>query len=257
MNYLRRCNFFNEYIKNYPLSIDDLNLFYEFLSKRDYFKANQTIPYFFRENRAKIVEEWFYFLQEKRPDQKSSGSSTYGSTVYRATFGDTYTLEQLASNPLYFSAGSNGSGLYAAVDDNFGKSYIKGHLHKQFKAFDNNQGNVLKIDVKDDAKIMSKIDIHRAKNRFIEEISQMNIDADLKNAFIEFIDSDVSISAILLGADMMYLPNGHVVILNKNSLLFPQTPEGFENHTLRVDLEKFRAKNLDEIQKVDDFMQPQ
>lgn len=255
MNYFRCCDDYQDAIEKYSITNNDLELFCEFLSQNDYFNKNQSTEYFFNKNREEVVEKWFEFLQEKRPRQAIP--KKYGNSIYRATFGEEYTLEQLASAPLYFSPGANGSGLYAVVNDRFGTSYIKSHLRKQFHAFDNKKGNILKIDVKEDAKVMSKIDIHLARNRFSEEISQMSINADVKKCLIDFLNSDTSIAALLLGADMMYLPNGHVIVLNRDSLMFPETQEEREKYTLRVDLEKFRAKDEKEVQKVDDFLQPE
>lgn len=257
MNYFRCCDGYTDYIDNYSLSQQDIELMSEFLKEYKRFYGINNDGYFYSNNRANVVEAWSYFLEEKRPKTKPKTPPTYGSTIYRATFGEKYTLEQLINNPLYFSPGVNGSGMYAAIDDRYGSNYIKKHLQKQFTAFDNKIGNILKIDVRDDAKVMSKIDIHRAKIRFIEEISQKNMDENMKHTLSAFIDSDPSITGLLLGADMMYLPNGHVIVLNKDSLMFPETQEDIENHTLQVNLEKFRAKDEKEVQKVDEFLQPE
>lgn len=255
MNYFRCCDSYSEEIEKYSITDKDLELFCEFLSQNDYFNKNQSTEYFFNNSREEVVEKWFYFLQIKIPKQEIP--KKYGSSIYRATFGAAYTLEQLKNTPLYFSPGANGSGMYAVVNDRFGTSYIKSHLRKQFQAFDNKKGNILRIDVKEGSKVMSKIDIHQARDRFAREISQMSIDTAIKKCLIDFLNSDTSITALLLGADMMYLPNGHVIVLNKDSLMFPETQEGFEKYTLRVDLEKFRAKDECEVQRVDEFLQPE
>lgn len=255
MNYFRCCDNYSEEIEKYSITDRDLELFCEFLSQNDYFNKNQSTEYFFNNNREEVVEKWFKFLHVKMPRQEIP--ETYGSSIYRATFGATYTLEQLASTSLHFSPGANGSGLYAVVNDRFGTSYIKNHLRKQFQAFDNKKGNILKIDVKEGAKVMSKIDIHLARDRFAREISQMSINADIKKCIIDFLNSDSSITALLLGADMMYLPNGHVIVLNRDSLIFSKTQEKCEKYTLRVDLEKFRAMDKGEVQHVDEFLQPE
>lgn len=256
MNYFRCCDDYKDAIDKYSITDRDLELFCEFLSQNDYFNKNQSTEYFFNKNREEVVKKWFEFLQVKKPRQEIP--ETYGNSIYRATFGAAYTLEQLANaKSLHFSPGANGSGLYAVVNDRFGTSYIKSHLRKQFQAFDNKKGNILKIDVKEGARVMSKIDIHLARDRFAREISQMSIDTDIKKCLIDFLNSDTSITALLLGADMMYLPNGHVIVLNMDSLMFPETQEEREKYTLRVDLEKFRVKDEREVQRVDEFLQPE
>lgn len=255
MNYFRTCNLASAFIDNYSISEIDLNLFYRFLNQNDYFDKFYNDHHFFDKYKSEIVEEWFYFLQKSQSKQNPSETKTYGNTVYRATFGSDYTLEQLATSPLHYSAGSNGTGLYAATNDPFGKGYIKNHLSKQFKAFDQKIGNVLKINLAEDAKVMSKIDIHRARDRFLQEINHLDIHEDLKTTFCALLTSDISISAMLLGADVMYMPNGHVVVLNKDALLLPETQEDFDKSTLKVNLEKFRDKDMEEVLKVDSFLQ--
>lgn len=257
MNYFKTCSLSKEIIDNYHISNADLNSFYEFLNQHDYFNKICNDHLFFLNNRPEIVEEWFYFLQQHKPNQNETKEKTYGNTIFRATFGDTYNLQQIANTPLYYSKGSNGTGLYAATDDIFGKSYIKTHLLKRFRDFDQKTGNIIKIGIDENATVMSKIDIHKAQKRFVEEISQMNINGDSKNIFKMFLSSDVSLSAILLGADIMFMPNGHVIILNKDALIFPKEKEDFQNCTLKIDLEKFRAKDKDEVQRVDEFLQPE
>ncbi len=254
MNFFRTCEINNQIINDYSISNEDLTLFYDFMSLEPIFNiyfngSAETI----KENTPYIVSKWFQFLQQRKTSAVSR-DEIYGGTIYRATFGSEYTLEQLAKNPIYYSKGSNGSGLYAVADTSFGKSYLKNHLTKQIHPFDDKVGNILKIDVNDNALVMSKIHLMYARERFIEEIKMANIPEIQKKAFVCLLKTDISITALLIGADMMFMPNGHVVVLNKKSLILPHSAEGFKGQTLQVDLEKFRARDEQEHLKVNTFL---
>ena len=254
MNFFRTCEINNSIINEHSISNEDLELFYDFMSLEPIFKiytsgSVETI----KENTPYIVGTWFKFLQQRKPSAVSR-DEIFGGTIYRATFGSDYTLEQLAKNPIYYSKGSNGSGLYAVADTSFGKSYLKNHLTKQIYPFDDKVGNILKIDVNDNSTVMSKIHLMYARERFIEEIKMANIPEIQKQAFIYLLKTDISITALLVGADMMFMPNGHVVVLNKKSLILPRSAEGFKNQTLQVNLEKFRARDTQEHLKVNTFL---
>lgn len=255
MNYFKTDNATLEYIKNLSLSENDLNLVFDFLENQEYFDKFFKNSNFFLSNRTKLVEDWFYFLQNKLHSQTIKNQKAYSGTIYRATFGEPYTLEQLAASPLHYSAGSNGTGLYAVTDDVQGKHYIKMHLMKKFSKFDQKTGNIIRINLADNAVVMNKTDVFITQRRFINEILEQNIQSELKSALIAFISSDVSIPALLLGADVMYIPNGHVVVLNKNALAFPQNKANFENCTLKINLEKYRNHDKHEQQKADEFLQ--
>ncbi len=260
MNYFRTCDANRQIIKAHSISTEDLELFRAFLSTDQiyniYFNTSKET---FEQNIPLIVSQWFKFLQQhkKVPVSVHLESDTFETPIFRATFGCDYTLEQIAKNPLYYSKGSNGTGLYAVDDTHFGLNYLKHHLLKRFSAFDDKVGNILKIGVSEDATVMSKSDIMLATKRFIEEIRAMNISPEYKHAFIRLLTTDVSISALLLGADMMFMVNGHVVVLNKKALILPKTATGFERQTLQVDLERFRSQDALEQEKVNAFLQPQ
>lgn len=255
MNYSKLQNQSVDYIKHRPLSEDDLNLIFDFLENQEYFDKYFRDGNFFLKNRTQIVEDWFYFLQNKVPAQITERQNAYSGTIYRATFGEAYTLEQLAASPLHYSAGSNGTGLYAVTNDGQGKHYIKMHLLKKFSKFDQKTGNIIKVKLAENATVLDKTNIFMAQRHFVENILNLDIQSELKSALISFLSSDVSIPALLLGADVMYIPNGHVVVLNKNALAFPANKEDFENSTLRIDLEKYRNHDKHEQQKADEFLQ--
>ncbi|MBQ4542118.1 MAG: hypothetical protein IJA23_04630 [Clostridia bacterium] len=255
MNFFRTCDINNDIINSYSISNQDLELFYDFMSLEPIFKiyasaSRETII----ENTPYIVATWFRFLQQRKPSSVSK-DEIYGGTIYRATFGSEYNLEQIAKNPIYYSKGSNGSGLYAVADTTFGKSYLKNHLTKRIYPFEDKVGNILKIDINDNSLVLSKIHLMYARERFIEEIKMANIPEIQKKAFIYFLKTDISITALLIGADMMFMPNGHVVVLNKKSLILPHSAEGLKNQTLQVDLEKFRARDTQEYLKVNAFLE--
>lgn len=254
MNFFRTCEINNQFINEYSISNADLELFYDFMSLEPIFNIyfNGSVETI-KENTPYIINQWFKFLQQRKPSSVSK-DEVYGGTIYRATFGKEYTLEQLAKNPIYYSKGSNGSGLYAVDDTPFGKSYLKNHLTKQIFPFDNKVGNILKIDVNENAFVMSKIHLMYARERFVEEIKSANIPDIQKKAFIYLLKTDISITALLLGSDMMFMPNGHVVVLNKKALILPRYTKKLEEQTLQVDLEKFRARDSQEHQKVNAFL---
>lgn len=255
MNYFRTDDTLSEFINNYTISNDDLELFYTFIVKQNYIEEFCKDNLFFLKNKSKIVEKWFYFLQKQNPAIKQNKTKNYGNTIYRATFGESYDLKQLANSPLHFAAGSNGTGLYAVTESRFAKSYIKNHLSKKFTQFDNKTGNILKICIDKNSIVINKLDIFRACKRFEKEITQMDLPDDFKNLFISFVSSDISISALLLGADAIFLPNGHIIILNKDILIFPENQTDFEKCTLKIDLEKFRNQDKTEHEKADNFLQ--
>lgn len=249
MNYLKSSSIYREIINNYSISNKDLGLFYDFLTSHGFYFSNDLHKY----STEYIVSEWSKFLQNNR--QLNKNNFEYGGTVFRATFGKHYTLEQLAQSPLYFSKGCNGTGLYTAVNSIMGKSYIKYHLNNKFLPYEYNTGNILKIDVSDNAAIINKMQILKAQNKITDEILNTNIDKDLKKLFIDFFKLDVSIPAMFFGADLIYIPNGHIIILNKGVLMFPKKPEQLQNNNLQVNLEKFREKDSNELAKVDKFLQ--
>ena len=256
MNYFKSCDITTKLINDYSISDADLELFYNFLSQEHilniYLNAS---PEEFNKNIPYIISCWFEFLQNQKTFSNISQNAVYGGTIYRATFGSEYTLEHLAKNPIYYSRGSNGAGLYAVADIPFGISYLKNHLSKRFSAFDDKVGNILKIDVNENSTIMSNGHIKLAKVRFIEEIRAMNIDERAKSLFIKFLNTDSSITALLLGADITFMPNGHVIVLNKKALILPTSIEKSKNQTLRINLEKFRARDSIEIQRINEFLQ--
>lgn len=254
MNYFKNCDITNKLIDNHSISEKDLTLFNEFINTyglhdyllKDFKDININI--------SLLVEKWFAFLQRNKTTTKND--AVYGNSIYRATFGESFTLEQLAKNPLHYSRGSNGTGLYAVTNSQMGISYIKNHLTKRFSPFSNN-GNILKIDISENAVVMSKMHLCVARTRFNEEISQMPITPEEKTIYSNFINLDISIIAMLLGADIMFMPNGHVIVLNKNSLLLPESKEELNKRTLRVNLEKIRLKDKEEHNKIDNFIQPE
>lgn len=257
MNYFKTCDATNKIIDNHKISYDDLNLFKEFITKYNLteflIKSTNEISL----NISLVIEKWFAFLQKNKNVPTIKKDAVYGNTIYRATFGESFTLEQLANNPLHYSPGSNGTGLYAVTNSQMGISYIKNHLTKRFSPFTNNIGNVLKIDISENAVVMSKMHLCVAKTRFNEEISQMPITPEEKTIYSNFINLDISIIAMLLGADIMFMPNGHVIVLNKNSLIFPESKEELNKRTLRVNLEKIRLKDKEEQNKINNFIQPE
>lgn len=257
MNYFRTCDKTNEIINNHSISKSDLELFYNFLSQPEISEILLSPTFHSIENVSTLVKDWFNFLQSQKNNSIIPKNAVYGNTIYRATFGSEYTLEQLAKNPLYYSVGSNGTGLYAVTDTSQGISYIKRHLTKHFSAYNNSVGNILKIDIDENAKVFSKVHLCLARNRFIKEIDAMNLNDIIKKYFIRFLKTDISITALLFGTDIMFMPNGHIVVLNKNSLILPQDEETLKNNTLQVNLAKFRAEDKAEHQKVNDFLQPQ
>lgn len=257
MNYFRTCDVTNEIIKNHSISKNDLELFYDFLSQPKIAEIFLSPTFRSNENITKLVKEWFNFLQSQKNQIIIPQNAVYGNTIYRATFGKDYTFEQLAKNPLYYSVGSNGTGLYAVTDTQDGINYVKHHLTKRFSAFDEDVGNILKIDVDENSNVFSKAHLCLARNRFISEIEGLNLNETMKKYFIRFLKTDVSITALLLGADIMFMPNGHIVVLNKNSLILPQDEKLMQDKTLQVNLEKFRMEDKAEQQKVNDFLQPQ
>lgn len=257
MNYFRTCNITNKIIKNHSITKSDLELFYDFLSQPKIAELFLSPASHSNENITKLVKEWFIFLQSQKKQTIIPQNAVYGNTIYRATFGEEYTFEQLAKNPLYYSVGSNGTGLYAVTDTQEGISYVKRHLTKRFSAFNDDVGNILKIDIDENSNVFSKAHLCLACKRFINEIEGVNLNETMKKYFIRFLKTDVSITALLLGADIMFMPNGHIVVLNKNSLILPQDEKIMQNKTLQVNLEKFRMKDKTEQQKVNDFLQPQ
>lgn len=250
MDFLKSCNLTNNLINNYSISNKDICLFYEFLTSHNIFSSNDLYKF----KQEYLVSEWFKFLKQYK-FQGEQKKLEYGGTVFRATFGEEYTLKQLAQSPLHFSKGSNGTGLYAATSSYLGKSYIKLHLTNRFLPYHSKIGNILKIDVSENAVILNKFNIFKAQYKLAEEISNMNISEELKNLFIKFLKLDVSIPAILLGIDIIYIPNGHLVVLNKDVLILPKNNILLQDKNLRVNLEKFRLKDAEEIKKVDEFLQ--
>lgn len=260
MNYNKVCEQFTNRIKDYHLSNDDIELFKEFLTRRQNLeqllnKTNESPE----QNLQNLLASWFKFMQESgRYPQKEviDPTQTPQTYIFRATFGKKYTLSQLAHSPLRYSKGSNGSGLYATIEDNNGPNYLKQHLKNRYHAFkDEKVGNVLKIGLREDSVIMDKPALRLIQHRILKELHSADIEDHYKFILMKFISSDISVLSMFFGTDMLYLPTGHVIVLNKDTLMFPHYKKDFDKQTLRVDLERFRNNDKNEEQQIDEFLQ--
>lgn len=153
------------------------------------------------------------------------------NVLLRANVGERFDVNFFANTPLYVADGDNGSGLYFCENET---DYVKNH----FKKFSNTLekvGNVWKMVVNPNASLIDRITLYQTQQKLIENVNRGFYDDGSKcefngnkNALINFLQCDVSVVAVLMGAQIIYVPfkhlsqgksSGDAIVLDKSAVM--------------------------------------
>ena len=248
--------------QGFKFSCDDINILNNLINS---VATNENVNYF---NLLKLL------MLEKHNDNENEvlmiddevfNNISKENVILRANVGERFDINFFKNTPLYISNGANGSGLYFAENE---YNYILQHF-KKFEELQIKTGNVWKMVINPNANLIDRITLYKLQQRLIQAVNNEQYEDGTplkfncnKQILINLLNSDVSVIAILFGAQAIYVPfkhasrengtSGDLILLDKNAVCLPKN--GVYKCNMKIDLKDVATNESEIREKLSNFM---
>lgn len=188
------------------------------------------------------------------------------NAMFRATSNASHDINTFLNSKIVLRDGDNGSGVYFSEGSGlYLPNYVVNHLKD--KPVNEPVGNIYKVALNPDASIVNKMFLFQTMNELKKSIdngcyldgTKLNLGCD-KEVLKRLLSNDVSVVALLMGANAIYVPFrecatvqgksmflGHYILLDKSPAVIT---ENTDKLNAKVNITKLKTNPEPEIEKI-------